>query len=352
MAEMKEIRVGVVGAGFWARYQIAAWRELPGVKVVGVFNRTVEKAKRLGQEFGIEGVYGDVEQMLDDEKLDVVDVITDVDTHSKYTRLAAERRVTVICQKPMGNSLSDARGMAEFCRSKGVDLLIHENWRWQTPLREVKRVLDSGVIGRVFRARIRMVSGFDLFANQPFLRELHEFLLTDIGSHILDVARWMFGEPDSLFCRTTRVHADIKGEDVATVMLVGGEMPGGGVVCEMGYAGNPQEHENFPETVLYVEGERGTVELSPYFWLKVTTREGGREATHARRVVPPRYVWANPQYDVVHSSIVPCCADLLGHLRGEAVAETTAADNLKTVELVFGSYQSARSGGVVKLPLA
>lgn len=345
MNEAGEFRVGVVGAGFWARYQISGWRELPGVKVVAIFNRTVEKARRLAGEFGIDGVYGDVEQMLDDEKLDVVDVITDVDTHSKYTKLAAERRVPVICQKPLGISLADARGMAAFCRERGVELLVHENFRWQAPLREMKRQLDGGVIGKVFRARIRMVSGFDVFGNQPFLKQLPQFLLTDVGSHILDTARWMFGEPDAVYCRTARVHADIQGEDVASVLLSGPELPAAGVLCEMGYAGNPIEHDKFPETLLFVEGERGTLELASDFWLRVTTREG----TLSRRVVPPRYPWADPAYDVVHASIVPCCADLLAHLRGEKTAETTAADNLKTVELVFASYDSAASGQVVRV---
>lgn len=311
--------------------------------MAGVFNRTVEKAKRLGEEFGIERVYADVERMLDEGKLDIVDVITDVDTHSRYVKLAAERGIAVICQKPMGASLEDAREMLEFCRERGVELLVHENWRWQTPLRELKRVVDSGVVGRVFRGRINMVSGFDLFSNQPFLRELEQFLLTDIGSHVLDVARWMFGEAESVHCRTARVHPDIRGEDVATVVL--GMKGGTTVLCEMAYAGNPREHERFPETYVVVEGERGTVELGPDFWIRVTTKDG----THARRVPPPRYAWADPRYDVVHASIVPCCADLLGHLRGGKKAETTGDDNLKTVELVFGSYSSAKSGEVVRV---
>ena len=103
---------------------------MEGVTLAGVFNRTVEKAKRLKEEFGIERVYADVERMLDEGKLDIVDVITDVDTHSRYVKWAAERGIVAICQKPMGASLEDARGMLEFCRERGVELLVHENWRW------------------------------------------------------------------------------------------------------------------------------------------------------------------------------------------------------------------------------
>jgi predicted dehydrogenase len=64
-------------------------------------------------------------------------------------------------------------------------------------------------------------------------------------------------------------------------------------------------------------------------------------------VKPPRYAWADPAYDVVHASIVPCNADLLKALKGEGPAETTGEDNLKTVRLVFAAYESAADKKVI-----
>ena len=75
----------------------------------------------------------------------------------------------------------------------------------------------------------------------------------------------------------------------------------------------------------------------------MTTADG----THAQRFPPPRYAWADPAYDLIHASIVPCNANLLGALRGDTPAETTGEDNLKTVRLVFGAYKSARDDQVV-----
>jgi len=83
--------------------------------------------------------------------------------------------------------------------------------------------------------------------------------------------------------------------------------------------------------------------LSQDYWLRTTTREG----THLERVPPPRYAWADPAYEVVHAAIPACNANLLGALKGEAPAETTGEDNLKTVRLVFASYDSARSDQVI-----
>jgi predicted dehydrogenase len=208
----------------------------------------------------------------------------------------------------------------------------------------VKAVLDTGSLGRVFRARLTMVSGFDLFANQPFLAALEQFVLTDMGSHILDVARFLFGEAESLYCQTGRVHHHIKGEDVATVML---EMRSGATVTvELGYPGTPYgERERFPETLAWIEGETGSLELGPDYWVRLNTRDG----TLARRHAPPRYAWADARYDVVHASGVPCNENLLGALRGEGKAETTGEDNLRTVRLVSAAYESAASGRAVRL---
>jgi predicted dehydrogenase len=338
---MSPLRFAIVGAGFWARFQLAAWRGQQGATCVAVCDRTRARAERLAQAFGITAVYDDAEAMLANEQLDFVDIITDVDTHSRFVHLAAAHRLPVICQKPLAPSLAEAERMVAVCREAGVPLLVHENWRWQTPIRALKAALDTGVIGVPFRARIDMISGFPVFDNQPFLKELQQFIVTDMGSHILDVARFLFGEADSLYCQTSRVHPDIKGEDVATVMLrMGGQTT---VLCQMAYAGNYLEREAFPQTFAFVEGERGSIELGQDYWLRVTTQAG----THARRYPPPRYAWADPAYDVVQASMVPCQANLLGALRGEQPAETTGEDNLKTTRLVFGAYASVAQNAVI-----
>lgn len=340
---MANLRFATFGAGFWSRFQLAAWREVPGADPVAIYNRTASKAEALARAFGVPSVYDDPEELLRRERLDFVDIVTDPDTHDSLVRLVAARGLPVICQKPLAPSLAAAEGMVAACCAAGVPLFVHENWRWQAPIRELKRTLDEGRIGRPFRARITLVSGFPVFANQPFLKELEQFILADLGTHLLDVARFLFGEAERLYCQTDRVHADIKGEDVATVMM---RMRGGAtVLCEMAYAGNALERDAFPQTAIFVEGERGSLELAPDFWVRVTTEAG----THARRRPPPRYAWADPSYEVVHASIVPCHADLLRALRGEGAAETTGEDNLNTLRLVAAAYESAARGEAVAL---
>jgi len=341
MTQKKKLRFAVIGTGFWANYQIPAWMELEGIELVALYNRTRSKAEALAHQFGVPRVYDNVQQLLDSETLDFVDIITDVDTHASFTEAAAKKGVAVICQKPMASKLPVAEQMLSICQSSGVPFFIHENWRWQSPIRKVKEIMDTGAIGKTFKARVTFCSGFPVFENQPFLAELEEFILTDIGSHILDVCRFLFGEVDTLHCHTTTVNPKIKGEDVANVFM----KMNSGVSCyaEMSYA-SILEYEPFPQTFILVEGVHGSISLTRNYQVHVTTRN----ETTIIDASPKIYTWLDPKYALVHSSIVDCNRNILNGLQGSG-CETTGADNLKTVRLVHASYASAKRGKIINL---
>ena len=103
-----------------------------------------------------------------------------------------------------------------------------------------------------FKARVSFCSAFPVFDNQPFLAELEHFILTDIGSHVLDICRFLFGEVRSVSALHKEVNKKIKGEDVANVLM---EMENGlHCFAEMSYA-SILEKESFPQTLVLVEGE-------------------------------------------------------------------------------------------------
>jgi predicted dehydrogenase len=339
---MQKLRFAVIGTGFWARFQIAAWKELEGIELVALYNRTRAKAEAMAKEFGVTNVYDDVEELLDKETLDFVDIITDVGTHAAFTEAAAKRGIPVICQKPLAAKLPEAEQMLKHCQQRNVSLYVHENWRWQAPIRKLKSILDENVIGKPFKARVSFCSAFPVFENQPFLAELDEFILTDIGSHILDVCRFLFGEVETLLCHVATVNPNIKGEDVANVLM---KMESGlSCYAEMSYA-SLLAYEAFPQTFILIEGERGSLHLTKDYEIHVTTK-GGTEVVRAN---PEMYSWLDPKYALVHASIVDCNRDILRALQGVGTAETTGVDNLQTVRLVHAAYASAREQRIVQL---
>lgn len=342
---MKPLRFAIFGAGFWARVQLAAWREVGGVECVALYNRTRARAEDFARAAGIPAVYDDPEMLLREVRPDFVDNITEVGGHHPLSLLCARHRVACVCQKPMAASLADARAMVRAFARTRTPFLVHENWRWQAPMRALINALRAGVIGPPFRARFTMVSGFDCWKNQPALATLEQFILTDLGVHLLDTARACFGEAHSVYCQTHRTLAPrVRGENVATLLLAMGATRTS-VTVELGYARTPLEREAFPQTLAFVEGPLGSLEVTTDYWLRTTTRRG----TTSRRHAPPRYTWADPQYDLSQSAMVPCHRDLLGALRDGRPAETTGADNLRTLELTFAAYESARRDAVVRL---
>jgi predicted dehydrogenase len=149
------------------------------------------------------------------------------------------------------------------------------------------------------------------------------------------------GEAESLHCEIQTVNPKIKGEDVANVFM---KMKNGAhCYAEMSYA-SLLEKEVFPQTLILLEGTKGSVRLDPDFTVVTTTAAG----SESEKVSPVMYDWIDPEYAVVHSSIVDAQRDILNGLRG-GMAETTGDDNFQTVKLVWASYASAESGKIIRM---
>ncbi len=83
---MKRLRFPLFGAGFWARFQLGGWHELEGVECCALFNRTRPEAEQLTREFGIPSVYDDAEELLNRERPDFVDIVTN--PPQRFTKIA------------------------------------------------------------------------------------------------------------------------------------------------------------------------------------------------------------------------------------------------------------------------
>jgi predicted dehydrogenase len=110
-------------------------------------------------------------------------------------------------------------------------------------------------------------------------------------------------------------------------------------VVELSFGSKPLD-EHFPETLVHLEGKEGTVSLGPGYRLGITSPEGREE----RRVGAVPRAWLSPPAEVIQDSVVHTQAHWVECLRAGRDAETSGADNLRTLELVFGAYASAASG--------
>jgi D-apiose dehydrogenase len=326
------LKGGVIGCGFFAANHLAAWQLLDGVKITAVCDRDPTKAKWDGAKS-----YTDAARMLATESLDFVDIITTVESHRPLVELAASHGLPVICQKPFALERADAEAMVAACAKAGVPLMVHENFRWQSPLMAVKDVLEAGEIGDPTYARIQFRHAYDIYANQPYLKTEPRLAIQDLGIHLLDVARYYLGEATRLHCRTQRINPAVRGEDCVTILL---DHANGAVsLVDFSFA-TQLEPDPFPETLVRIEGTKGTVELFQDYQLRVSGPGWHRDED----VEPDVPSFGSRPWHNIQESVVNIQRHWVDCLKTGREPATSGADNLKTLDLVFKAYESADTG--------
>jgi predicted dehydrogenase len=224
---LETIHVGVnAGRGHIAHYQ-----ELPNVKVIGVADSDLERARRVAHEFEIEGVYQDYHQLLDDTRLRAVSVTVPPFLHREAVVAAAERGIHVHCEKPLCLTLEDADEMIAACQRNNVFLYVSFLPRQVATYR---RAGTTG-LGRLRRASLDAGSPFagdraGYWMPPPWFwrRELGGGLLIENGGHHFDYVRWVMGEVKTVWANTATVRfkeswppyiEDPNIEDIALVSM-------------------------------------------------------------------------------------------------------------------------------------
>jgi predicted dehydrogenase len=328
-------RVGMIGAGAWSEIQLNAWAGVKNAQVVALCDRHPDRRDPVVNRFNIPQAFNDFETMLDEADLDIVDICTRPYSHVPLTKLAVERGLPVLCQKPFCESMEEAKELVEFCDKAGIRLMVNENWRWQAWHRKAKELLDAGALGKPFLATIRWrlrmtLPGFDF--NQGYFPEMERFITYEMGVHYLDTCRYLFGEPGALFARHHRLGPDMKGEDV-NVLVVGYDdmtcvidasfasvaVPGVDVLEE-----NP---DTWSPSQFRIEGTEGTLILKLDRSLHLITDTESQ-------------VWQFPP-ETIHNSFVSAQQHFIDCLESGAEFETSGSETLKTLASVYACYRSA-----------
>ncbi|MBZ9771709.1 Gfo/Idh/MocA family protein [Mesorhizobium sp. CO1-1-8] len=339
---MAELRGAVIGCGFFAVNQMHAWRDIAGASIVAICDRDPERLEIVGDQFGVAKRYTDAAELFAGESLDFVDIATTAPSHRPLVEMAAAHRVPVICQKPFAPTLADAKAMVRACAEAGVPLMVHENFRWQSPIQAVRAVLNSGEIGTPFFGRISFRSAYDVFSGQPYLATGKRFIIEDLGIHILDIARFLLGDVSVITTRTVRINPGISGEDVATMLM--DHNSGATSVVDCSYA-TKLATEPFPETLIEIDGSDGTIRLAQGYRLTVT----GKSGTAVTDVSPPLLPWASRPWHNIQESVVAIQQHWVDCLVKGVQPATSGADNLKTFALVEAAYAGAASRQPVQL---
>src|SRR5579883_641419 len=334
----KPTRIALIGCGFYAVNHLNAWRDLAaeGAELVGVCDLDASKAEAAGRRFDAPW-FADAAEMIDATQPDLIDIVTQMGAHRPLLELALHRGVGCIIQKPLAPRWEDCVAMEKLAATSGRFVAVHENFRFQTPMLRVKRLLDAGAIGAVSFARISFRTGFDVYKTQPYFLTEPRLAILDVGVHLLDLARVFLGEASRVSCETQARKKGIAGEDTATILVR--HRSGGVSVVDCTFQSKRQP-DSFPETLLEIEGDRGSLVMKPGCRLAVFADGLSWEEDAGAALLP----WTERPWHVSQEGVLNACRHLLARFRAGRAADTSIEDNLKTMALAEAAYQAARSG--------
>jgi predicted dehydrogenase len=328
------LRGAVIGCGFFAQNHLHAWNSIEGVKIVAVCDRDEGKAQAAATRFGVSAWYTDAAELFEREDLDFVDIATTMPTHRMLVELAARHAVPTVVQKPFAPTWDDCIAMVAACKAAGVPLMVHENFRFQAPLMAVRDVIGSGAIGTPHFGRISFRTGYDIIAGQPYLADEEQFIILDLGIHVLDMARVYFGEAETIYCQTQRIRPNVRAEDMATMLLR--HRSGATSIVDCSYS-TWIRPDPFPQTLVQIEGSRGGIRLLEGYRMRVTSDGETSETDVSTPILP----WTAQPWHTAQESVLNTQRHWIECLRHHTPPQTSGEDNLRTYALVMAAYRSA-----------
>lgn len=315
----------MVGCGGFARHHLEAWRRIPGIEIVAAADPHVERAFAFAER-----AYDSAATMLDREQLDFIDIVTRTDRHLPLVELAIERRVPVICQKPLAPNWADAVRMVQMAELARVPLMIHDNWRWHPWYRAAQRMIAEGAIGPVisygFRSRANDGLGNEPYASQAYFRGLNRLIIDQNLVHHIDTARFLFGEIDMITAVAGRRNRQVAAEDWAILTLTHDRPIHGWIdghrFRDPGSSGAVAGDATF-------EGENGTLSILP----------------HGDVVCNQRLAWQNTVSEGYRGDSVRAAqAHFIACLETGTPFETSGTAYLPTFAAVQAAYRSLEEG--------
>jgi len=216
----EKINVGIAGLGRSGWNIHARLLEPLGdlYSIVAALDAREERRKEAEERFGCR-TYSDYDEMLGDEKIELMVVAMPSHLHPPYTIKALEAGKHVVCEKPMAGSVAEADAMIEAGKKSGKTLIIFQNRRYSADYLKVKEVIESGKLGRIVLIRI-CVHGFSRRWDWQTLKEFGGGSLNNTGPHFLDQALQLMGAKNpKVFCHLERTLTSGDADDHCKVIL-------------------------------------------------------------------------------------------------------------------------------------
>jgi UDP-N-acetyl-2-amino-2-deoxyglucuronate dehydrogenase len=340
----RDFSIALVGCGRISRNHLEAIAKVDGLRLTAVCDSVAERATSVGEEFGVPA-FTNYADLLKKADADVITLATPSGLHSAQGVAAARAGKHVITEKPMAITLEQADALVGATDAAGVKLFVVKQNRLNPSVQLLKRAVDKGRFGRIYLANTtvrwhRPQEYYDA-ASWRGTWEFDGGAFMNQASHYVDLIQWLMGPVESVTAKTATQARRIEAEDsgVAVLKFRNGALG----VIEVNVLTYPRNWEGS----ITIIGEKGTAKI------------GGTAVNKVEH-------WAFAEYDdddklIETAATNPPSVYGFGHegyyrnvvsvLRGEAQPETDGRAGRKSLELILGIYESAKTGRDVPLPL-
>lgn len=338
------VRIALVGCGRISANHFEAIAKVDGLELSAVCDSVESRARAAGEQWQVPW-FTSYEKMLAEADCDAVAIATPSGLHPAHGIAAAKAGKHVISEKPMAITLASADALVKACDDAGVHLFVVKQNRLNATVQLVKRALDKGRFGRLFLANttVHWTRPQSYYDQAPW-RGTWEFdggAFMNQASHYVDLMQWLVGPVESVIAKTATMARKIEAEDTGAAVL---KFRNGALgVIEVTMLTYPKNLEGSFTLI----GEKGTVKVGGTavnkieHWSFADADPDDAEVERVNTEPPSVYGFGHEPY----------YRNVLRVIRGEAVPDTDGRGGRKSLELILGIYESAKTGREVPLPL-
>ena len=333
------LRFALVGCGGIASRHAEVISSSPNTQLVATADKDPARGKAFADRFAVSW-YQDVGEMLDNEDIDFVVVLTPSGTHAEIAIASIRRGKHVLIEKPLALRADNARRIVEEAREAGVKaFVVHQN-RYNPPIQKLMHAIQTGRLGRIVMAsaRVRWCRP-QRYYDQASWRGTWRFdggVFANQAVHHIDLLTWLGGGLESVYAKGTRAMAEIEAEDLGIAVL---RFKSGAIgSIEATTCARPHDIESS----ISILGERGTVEIAGtqldrvQVWAIEGKEEGDQEFLDAFSKSPNEF--SKKGHWGIYDALVTCMKT------GNPGCLPTVEDGLMSIEALEAIYESMFSG--------
>ena len=344
LPDKRDWKIGCIGAGFiMSDCHVPNYKDA-GYNVFAVCSENDDSALKLAQKFDIPNAYKSTSDLLNNEEIEVLDIAVPPQFQLDIVRDAVKRENIkgILAQKPLGVDFNEAKEIVRLCNDAGITLVVNQNMRYDHSMRALKTLLSENVMGDAVFGSIDM-RAIPHWA--PWQEPLGWLTLRIMSIHHLDIARFLFGDPDRVYCsyakdpRTKFAHED--GICLTTLEYANGARF---QIIDDVWAGPAREGAAEDCFVRWrIEGTEGLAkgEIGWPKWPEQVPSTLTYSTTKSKEWITPE--WTEAWFP--HAFLGPM-SELLCALEGKA-PQMSGKKNLRTMLLVEACYKSGESGQVI-----